>query len=97
MKRAFSILYVVLVSGALCSSPVFAEEEVVGSVVSMDKGHITIEKSNGDKRRLAWSKRTRFFNDGGPILIKRLMPHTKVRIAFNDGEAGAIFLLEAPK
>ncbi|MBJ6727435.1 hypothetical protein [Geomesophilobacter sediminis] len=76
----------------------FAEEEVVGSIVSMDKSHLTVEKKSGEKRRFGWSRQnTRFFSGSMPVPVRHLVPHTKVRVAPKDGAADAIFILEAPK
>lgn len=92
-----------IISGALfflamfITAPSFADPEVRGEVRDMNGTRIVIELPDGSTRRFEVTRETKMFSQGMPAQIKRVLPHSLVRIAVKNGKAWGIFLEEVPK
>lgn len=97
MKEAVSILGALFFSAVFCISPAIADPEVRGEVRDMNGSRIVVELPDGSTRRFEVTRETRMFCQGMPAQIKRILPHSLVRIAVKNGKAWGIFLEEVPK
>lgn len=96
MKQAVSILGALFLL-AVFSVFAFAEPEVRGEVRDMNGDRIVVELPDGSSRRFEVTGETRMFFQGMPAPVKRILPHSMVRISVKNGKASGIFVEGAPK
>lgn len=97
MKKAVTILGALFFSAVICIFPAFADPEVRGEVRDMNGSRIVVELADGSTRRFEVTLETRIFSDGMPAQIKRILPHSMVRLSVKNGKASAIFVEGVPK
>lgn len=96
MKRARSVAVLLFSVLSLCGTA-RAEEEVSGTVLSMNEARIVVQVPREGTRRFDITKKTHIFLDDMPAPIKRILPHSKVRVLPKGGDADAIHVTGVPK
>lgn len=96
MKRLI-ILIMSLTIIAIFSAAICCAEEVKGEVIKMNDSRLEIKVKGEGSRSFDIIKTTSIFAGGMPCPTKRLVPHTRVRVAGRHGNAEWIFVEEAPK
>lgn len=97
MKHAAVISVVLFFLAMFVTAPASADPEVRGEVRDMNGTRIVVELPDGSTRRFEVTRETRIFSQGMPAQIKRVLPHSIVRISVKNGKAWGIFVEGAPK
>lgn len=97
MKKVVSILWALIFSALISTTPASADPEVRGEVREMKGDRIVVELSDGSTRRFEVTRETRMFSQGMPAQIKHILPHSMVRISVKNGKPAAIFVEGVPK
>lgn len=97
MKHAAIISVALFFLAMFVTAPAFADQEVTGEVRDMNGTRIVVELPDGSTRRFEVTRETRIFSQGMPAQIKRVLPHSMVRISVKYGKAWGIFVEGAPK
>ena len=97
MKHAAIVSVTVFLLAMFITAPSFADPEVRGEVRDMKGDRIVVELPDGSSRRFEVTRETRMFSQGMPARIKRILPHSTVRISVKNGKASGIFVEQVPK
>ncbi len=97
MKHAAIISVALFFLAMFITAPSFADSEVRGDVRDMRGSQIVVELQDGSTRSFEVTSETRMFSQGMPARIKRILPHSTVRISVKNGKASGIFVEQVPK